>query len=310
MSAFANLPLLRRFLAVARSQSLHQAADALNMTQPALTRSMHHLEEEVGGALLDRSSRGIQLTDLGQLFLPSAKEIIAATSRAEADFQQRRNKAATCVRISAAPVWTSTILPPVAAAMASSAPDLNLKMTRGTAAAAIEDLKTGDIDMYCGGISDTRALPSFLVRRSLYRSSLAFVVHEAHPLAQEIFAPVRLMDFPWLHYFGDVDVTSCASDWLVEMGGRTLEPAVVCPSVLSALDFLHDSPFVTCLPVGFCQSRIGAGLVSLRHAEPIRVFDSGLIYRRSFDGVTGFDLLLDGILEVLRAKNFDMADRT
>ncbi|MDQ8209783.1 LysR family transcriptional regulator, partial [Coraliomargarita sp. SDUM461003] len=60
------IPQLRSFLAVLEEGSLHRAADRLNISQSALSRQMQALEHEVGGALLNRSSTGVQATPGGR----------------------------------------------------------------------------------------------------------------------------------------------------------------------------------------------------------------------------------------------------
>ena len=71
-----ELRLLRYFLTVAREGSITNAANALHITQPTLSRQIHELEEELGQPLLVRGSRSVSLTGEGMLLRKRAEEIL------------------------------------------------------------------------------------------------------------------------------------------------------------------------------------------------------------------------------------------
>lgn len=60
-----NLQQLRAFVTIVEKGSLGRAADALHVTQPALSRTIHRLEQDVGAPLFERHSKGVQLTAIG-----------------------------------------------------------------------------------------------------------------------------------------------------------------------------------------------------------------------------------------------------
>ncbi len=77
-----ELKTLRYFLAIAREGNIARAADALYVTQPALSRQLKNLEEELGVKLYRRGSRGIELTKRGQLLKRRAEEIVELVDKA------------------------------------------------------------------------------------------------------------------------------------------------------------------------------------------------------------------------------------
>jgi LysR family transcriptional regulator, benzoate and cis,cis-muconate-responsive activator of ben and cat genes len=77
-----ELRLLKSFVAVAEEGGIGRAAARLHMTQPPLTRQIHQLEEELGTPLLNRTARGIELTEAGTLFLDEARNILALAGQA------------------------------------------------------------------------------------------------------------------------------------------------------------------------------------------------------------------------------------
>lgn len=78
-----ELRVLRYFLAVAREESILRAAETVHITQPALSRQIAQLEEEVGAKLFIRGNRKITLTDAGVLLRRRAEEIVALADKAE-----------------------------------------------------------------------------------------------------------------------------------------------------------------------------------------------------------------------------------
>ena len=76
--------VLSNFLRVAETGKLSQAAAELNLAQPALSRQMALLEEDVGAQLLVRHRRGVTLTEAGELFRERAQAIVASVEQARA----------------------------------------------------------------------------------------------------------------------------------------------------------------------------------------------------------------------------------
>ena len=72
-----TLKQLRTFITIAQSKSFAEASEILHLSQPALSISIKNLEETVGGKLLARSTRTLSLTPEGQIFLPTAKRLLA-----------------------------------------------------------------------------------------------------------------------------------------------------------------------------------------------------------------------------------------
>src|SRR5678816_714923 len=69
---------LRSFTILSGHLHFGRAADALHLSQPALTKQMRRLEEALGGKLFERDKHGTRLTSFGERFLPRAKELLIA----------------------------------------------------------------------------------------------------------------------------------------------------------------------------------------------------------------------------------------
>ena len=78
---------VQAFIEVARTGNVSRAAEALYVTQPALTARIQALEKELGEALFVRTGRGVRLTDAGRVFLPNAERAVQAV---DDDLHDRR----------------------------------------------------------------------------------------------------------------------------------------------------------------------------------------------------------------------------
>jgi DNA-binding transcriptional LysR family regulator len=77
-----DLTRLRYFVAVAEEANIGRAARRLNISQPPLTRQIQQLEAEVGTPLLQRTRRGVQMTNAGQVLFEEARNILVLATRA------------------------------------------------------------------------------------------------------------------------------------------------------------------------------------------------------------------------------------
>src|ERR1700739_1011496 len=91
---------LRYFVAVAEEENVTRAASRLHVSQPALSRQIRDLEEEIGFLLLERSAKSVRLTEAGRTFLDEARKVLQAaesavkTARAQAARAQGEVQAA------------------------------------------------------------------------------------------------------------------------------------------------------------------------------------------------------------------------
>src|SRR5580704_12797295 len=113
---------LRYFLAVGEALNFTKAATQLRIAQPALSRQVQALEDEIGVDLLRRSPRGVTLTAEGKLFLEEVRELL---KRADESVEKVRALARGQygeLHIGYAPVPTTEILPPALAAFQKTVP--------------------------------------------------------------------------------------------------------------------------------------------------------------------------------------------
>jgi DNA-binding transcriptional LysR family regulator len=142
---------VRYFLGVARTLNFTRAAEECNVTQPALTRAIKQLEDELGGELIRREGRNTHLTDLGNRMQPLLQQCYdsALTAKSLAT-RIKKGEVPTLSLAVSRRLDLNLILAPLAE-MHRSFNGLQLKLRRGTGAQISAMLKNGDVDLAIGG---------------------------------------------------------------------------------------------------------------------------------------------------------------
>ncbi|MFV0334592.1 MAG: LysR family transcriptional regulator [Tropicimonas sp.] len=288
-----NLTALKRFVAVAEAGSLRRAAEQIGLTQPALTRSIRLLEEQIGAALFERRARGIHLTALGVRVLSHARHLLRETQLAETEIRALREGERGTLRLAAAPVWMQSILPHALARLHESHPQLSLTLESLDYSSAAPRLQNGELDAFFGGFQRVESLPSFLVRSALFEAELTVIARAGHPLAQRPRATARdLLAWPWLSYQSDLAYLDTAGDVIEATTGQRIRATIQCESMITVLELLREGDFLALLPSSSLRSDHGRHLTAVAtELKPI-AFWSGPIYRRSLQSNGAFRTLL------------------
>ena len=126
-----ELKQLRYLLAIAELKSLTAAADKLNLTQPALGQQMRKLEADLGTQLIERHSRGVNLTESGLRLKTHAEDIIARVAHAEEDILRYCAIPSGCVRLGVTPSLGRVIVPQLLEVASDQFPDVSIQFTQG-----------------------------------------------------------------------------------------------------------------------------------------------------------------------------------
>lgn len=186
---------LQTFLEVARQRSVGKAADALAITQPAVSRTLRELEDILGVALFDKEGRGIRLSHLGEIFLRHAAESLAAVRRGLDSVALAQRTEGPPVRIGTLPTASATFMPDAVAQFLAAGTGSQVTIVSGDNKVLLDGLRTGDLDMVVGrlGAPERMAGLSF---EPLYSEEVAIVVGRNHPLlARRTFALSALADY-------------------------------------------------------------------------------------------------------------------
>lgn len=173
---------VRYFLAVAQTLNFTRAAEQCNVSQPALTRAIKLLEDELGGDLIRREGRLSHLTDLGQRMLPLLKQCHESALTAKSLATSLKKGEITTLNIAVAHCVDIALLMPALSEMYASFPDLLLKLRRGGRAAVRGMLEKGEVDLAIGAMASdgSERLDSW----RMFDDYFAIVVGGEHELAR------------------------------------------------------------------------------------------------------------------------------
>lgn len=185
------------FVEIARRRNLSRAAEALNVTQPALTARIQGLEAELGTTLFARGRRGMELTDAGRAFLPYAERALAALDDGTSLLAEFGRGATGELVLGAAPAVSTYVLPPLLLRFTEAHPKVRLSVRTGHSEEILAMTLRREIDL--GLVRELRH-PE-IESRPLYEDELVLVVDASHPfgdrgvIAVDEIAAVRLILF-------------------------------------------------------------------------------------------------------------------
>ncbi|ELC7079568.1 LysR family transcriptional regulator [Salmonella enterica] len=186
---------LHTFVAVAQQGTLGRAAETLNLSQPALSKTLNELEQLTGTRLFERGRLGAQLTVPGEQFLTHAVKVLDALNTAGQALNRKEDASADVVRVGALPTAALGILPAAIGRFHQQQKSTSLQVATMNNTMLLAGLKSGEIDLGIGRMSDPELMGG-LNYELLFLESLKLVVRPGHPLLQETITPSRVMEWP------------------------------------------------------------------------------------------------------------------
>jgi DNA-binding transcriptional LysR family regulator len=193
-----ELRQLRHLTAVLQRASFSAAATELNITQPALSKSLRTLETSLGVRLLDRGPNGVRATVYGEQLAAYAHLVLAQVAEAEQEIEALRGARKGRLRIGAVPASLRTIVPVAARNFLADRPDVQLSIVEALNDVLLGSLQRGALDLVIS-VLPAEPFPPEIESRVLTREPMAIVGQPGHPLAgKSNLALADLCDFSWV----------------------------------------------------------------------------------------------------------------
>lgn len=192
-----TLQQLQVFLNVVAQGSIHGAARALGVTQPAISASMRELEKTLGVPLLLRSVKGVKLTSYGSVFYRRARAISADMKRAEDELMEMRGEHSGNVVVGLSALAACALLPKVFCAFRSAGRGAVLSIYQSSFSAALGQLFENGVDFAVVNGLRNMVFPDFVVAKPLFSMSLVAVARPSHPKIQASSVKA-VIDEEWL----------------------------------------------------------------------------------------------------------------
>ncbi len=171
---------------VAARGSFSAAAEALSFTQSAVSQQIAALEREAGAVLVQRSARGVRLTEAGEAVVRHADAILARLSEAEAELEAIAGLRGGRLRMAAFESAGSTIMPLAIAAFRAQHPAVELSLSLLEPEESVPQLRTGELDIALTFEATAAGLEQEGIERTyLLEDPMYLVLPTDHPLARK-----------------------------------------------------------------------------------------------------------------------------
>lgn len=224
--------------AIAARGSLLKAATSLNLTQPALSKTLHEAEDILQARLFDRHPRGVRPTAAGTALIETARRVLAELKRLEERLDVVGDPSRGALALGVLPVAASGVLPGALKRMRAVHPEIRVRLEQGRTEELTALLAAGEIDLIVGRLYDPLA-PDPFEREALWSEPIAALARAGHPvLANERIEAEHLRAY-------DLVLPTVSQrvgqeiDWILQRLG--LEPTVAFRS--SSYGFIREMLF-------------------------------------------------------------------
>ncbi|MGE8320102.1 MAG: LysR family transcriptional regulator [Comamonas sp.] len=199
-----RLQQLAIFVQVVESGSVLAACGALAMTQPAVSKSIQDLEDQVGARLFERSKAGMRLTEAGAVFESHARLMLSQLRYLSEDLNALETGASGQLVVGTLIAASATLLPQALGLLRQRAPGVGVTVKVGSNSTLFPQLLKGEVDIVLGMLPDEAALApqpggSLLRHVPLFGEGLDVVLSARHPLAaQDSIGAEQLGGLEWI----------------------------------------------------------------------------------------------------------------
>lgn len=172
-----NTDWYESFITTARCRSLSKAAHELNLTQPALTKHIRHLEAHYETKLLERSYQGVKLTESGQLLLQRIQPVLSELRRIKEEFTPIPDRP---LKLGTLPSVASNLLPAMVIELTSQGVELQV-FVQNTSEELIQGMNQREMD---AAILEEHCLPQGIWSRPVLSEGFVAIFPERHPISR------------------------------------------------------------------------------------------------------------------------------
>lgn len=264
-----KLRQLRLLTAIADEGTVLKGSQALNIAQPAATKSIKELEDALGVQLFDRSSRGVTPTDCGHVMIKHAKLILAQLRHAGEELQSLEGGLSGRVHVGTLLAASTSLLPRALGRLRERRPGIAVTIDEGTIDRLMPGLRTGDIDVVLGRLPEYREREG-LRQDVLYLDTVSVMVREGHPMAQRgSLTLAELVEQAWIMPPPQTSLRRQVDHAFRHEGMEPPHDVIESVSILTNHALLMNTDMLAAMPrqVGISQAGLTALPVKLEGAS-------------------------------------------
>jgi DNA-binding transcriptional LysR family regulator len=232
---------LKYFEVIAAEGSLARAAERLHRTQPALTKCIDRLEEDLGSRLFEKDGRGMRLTAAGHILVKRTRQMAIMVEETAQEMRDYAGGLQGTVRIGCVPTLAEHLMPGVFQQLLAEAPGITVNLAVAMNANLMVSLRDGDLDLV---LSPMQEADPDIVWEPIAEDTVVVMASEDHPVFDVPCTLAGLLDYKWM-----LPATTVASrQWLdqtFERHGLARPQVQIESNVLNAiLPILEKTPLL------------------------------------------------------------------
>lgn len=284
---------LRILLAVVREQGFTAAAQKLNMTQPALSRSVQLLEERLGIRLIERTSKSFGLTQFGRVVVDRAHIVEREFEQLFDEIRALQDGEAGSVSIGVGPSSIGYLAPAIRL-FQKERPGMRVRIIVDSMEANYQALINGERDVICTALN----FPDHnrLVTEELAELRNKVIADRGHPLAGRARVQAsELATYPWIFFSSDRMGYERVASYFSANNVEPPQPAVETNALETVFSLLNDGPYLASVPSIVLQRARMAGIDEIDVDGAFWSIAIGIAYLRSIHpppAVTSLRLIL------------------
>lgn len=280
--AAMELRQLRYFLEILRHANFGRAAEALHITQPALSKSLRTLESELGVKLLERGARGVIATPYGRVLESYAAVAARELERAVAEIAALAGRGSGQVRIGGSQTFIRYFVPAAMQILLRQDPGIEIVVQEGLRADVLAALRRGEIDLAMITPRDGEEIEDLVLER-LARDRICIVAADTHPLAgRKNVSLADIARYRWILPNAREPERKLLAEWMREAGQPAPRIVVEVSSSLLMAQLVGGHDQLSYLPQKLMRMVDSyAGLVEIDCDLPWPAIDICLAHRKA-----------------------------
>lgn len=266
---------------LARTRNMHTTAQQMNLSQPALSKMLRDLEEQLGFALFERLPRSMPPTELGEYVVRYAQMALNDAQRFVDQVNRLRQGGHGFLKVGGIFAATSVVLPQAIALIKQRSPLLSIEVVEQSSDHLLQMLEQNKLDLIIGRFTDQRYTQLFDFQ-PLGPEPFCLVVNHLHPLGnQGATSLAELNDWPWILYPIGTPIRERMEAAFRAVGIAVPSNTVDTISMPTILHLLQSGPMIAMLPESMVIKPIQSGLLKVLdtplHLAPL---DYGILTRK------------------------------
>ena len=265
--AHLRLRHIRAFLETARTGSVSLAAEKLNVTQPAVSRSLKELEEMLGTQLFDRIGRGIRLNEAGRVYQAHASASMVELMRGH-DRLNKGGDFSARLSIGVLPTAATDLLPRAALTFRKEMPHVRLHILTGPNWLLFNQLRDGLLDLVVGRMPETEV--TGVTFQQLYIEDVVLVCRPNHPILKLASPERHIADHTLIMPPKGAVISKTVERYLASIGLPEMHGAYETVALPIGRKIVAMSDALWFISTGVVKDELAAGsLVTVGLASPL-----------------------------------------